>query len=131
MRKIRPLLAALVMALSSPMALLGQSAPPTSSVSVPRLVSVTGVYQPADGQPPPAGTVVTLLIYADREGGTPLWQETQNVVLDKSGGYSLLLGAGQTDGMPLEVFASGEARWLALHFAGLTCARWMRTTARG
>ena len=99
-------------ALSSPIGLLGQSAQPPSSVSVPRLVSVTGVYQPADGQPPPAGTVVTLLIYADEHGGTPLWQETQNVVLDKSGRYSLLLGAAQADGIPLEVFASGEAQWL-------------------
>ena len=108
---------AAAMALSHPIGLLGQS-PTTASVSVPRLVSVTGVYQPADGQPPPAGTVVTLLIYAEQQGGAPLWQETQNVELDKSGRYSLLLGAGQADGIPLEVFASGDAQWLALHFAG-------------
>ena len=118
MRVISAVFAALAM-VSSPIGLLGQSAQPPSSVSVPRLVSVTGVYRPADGQPPPAGTVVTLLIYADEHGGTPLWQETQNVVLDKSGRYSLLLGAAQADGIPLEVFASGEAQWLALHFAGL------------
>jgi Chaperone of endosialidase len=119
MRMISAVFAALAMALASPIGVLGQSAQSPTSVSVPRLVNVTGVYQPADGQPPPAGTVVTLLIYADQQGGTPLWQETQNVVLDKSGGYSLLLGAAQADGIPLEVFASGEARWLALHFAGL------------
>jgi hypothetical protein len=119
MRVIAPVFVAMAMALSSPIGLLGQSAQPPSSVSVPRLVSVTGVYRPADGQPPPAGTVVTLLIYADEQGGAPLWQETQNVVLDKSGHYSLLLGAAQADGIPLEVFASGDARWLALHFAGL------------
>ena len=109
---------AAAMALAYPIGLLGQSAQPPASVSVPRLVSVTGVYQPADGQPPPAGTVVTLLIYAEQQGGAPLWQETQNVELDKSGRYSLLLGAGQADGIPLEVFASGDAQWLALHFAG-------------
>jgi hypothetical protein len=119
MRVISVVFAAVVMVVSSPIGLLGQSAQPPSSVSVPRLVSVTGVYQPADGQPPPAGTVVTLLIYADEHGGTPLWQETQNVVLDKSGHYSLLLGAAQADGIPLEVFTSAEAQWLALHFAGL------------
>jgi hypothetical protein len=119
MRAISAVFAALTMVVSSPIGLLGQSAQAPSSVSVPRLVSVTGVYQPADGQPPPAGTVVTLLIYADEHGGTPLWQETQNVVLDKSGHYSLLLGAAQADGIPLEVFTSGEAQWLALHFAGL------------
>jgi hypothetical protein len=119
MRVISAAFAVLAMAWASPIGLLGQSAQPSASVSIPRLVSVTGVYQPADGQPPPAGTVVTLLIYADEQGGTPLWQETQNVVLDKSGRYSLLLGAAQADGIPLEVFASGDARWLALHFAGL------------
>jgi hypothetical protein len=119
MRVSAPVFAALAMAVSSPIGLLGQSPQTTASVAVPRLVSVTGVYQPADGQPPPAGTVVTLLIYADPQGGTPLWQETQNVVLDKDGRYSLLLGAGQADGIPLEVFTSGEAQWLALHFAGV------------
>ena len=119
MRVISAVFAALAMALSSPIGVLGQSAQPPSSVSMPRLVSVTGVYQPADGQPPPAGTVVTLLIYADQHGGTPLWQETQNVEFDKSGRYSLLLGAAQADGIPLEVFTSGDAQWLALHFAGL------------
>ena len=119
MRVISVVFAAVAMALSSPIGLLGQSAQPPASVSIPRLVSVTGVYQPADGQPPPAGTVVTMLIYADEKGGTPLWQETQNVVLDKSGRYSLLLGAAQADGIALDVFASGDARWLALHFAGL------------
>ena len=111
-----PLAGILALFLSSGIA-LAQSAQTTTSV--PRLVNVTGVYQPADGQPPPAGTVVTLLIYADQQGGTPLWQETQNVALDKSGRFSLMLGAGQPDGIPLEVFASGEAQWLALHFAGV------------
>jgi hypothetical protein len=119
MGKIRPLLAGLVLALSSPMGVLGLSAQTTPSVSVPRFINVTGVYQPADGQPPPASTVVTLLIYADQQGGTPIWQETQNVVLDKSGRYSLLLGAAQPEGIPLDVFTSGDAQWLALHFAGV------------
>jgi Chaperone of endosialidase len=116
---ISPVFVAAALVLSSPIAVRGQSAQPSASVSVPRLVSVTGVYQPANGQPPPAGTVVTLLIYADPQGGTPVWQETQNVELDKSGRYSLLLGATQPDGIPLEVFSSGEAQWLALHFAGV------------
>jgi hypothetical protein len=106
------------MVLSYPIGLLGQAPQTIASVSVPHLVNVTGVYQPADGQPPPAGTVVTLLIYADQQGGAPLWQETQNVEFDKSGRFTLLLGATQADGIPLEVFGSGVAQWLALHFAG-------------
>ena len=119
MRVNAALFAALAMALSSPVGLVGQSAQTTPSVSVPRLVSVTGVYQPANGQPPPPGTVVTLLVYADPQGGTPLWQETQNVEFDASGHFTLLLGASLADGIPAEVFASGDAKWLALHFAGM------------
>ena len=91
MRVNAALFVALAMALSSPVGLLGQSAQTTPSVSVPRLVNVTGVYQPANGQPPPPGTVVTLLVYADQQGGTPLWQETQNVEFDASGHFTLLL----------------------------------------
>jgi len=45
---------------------------------------------------PAAMESVTLSIYANQEGGTPLWQETQSVTLDERGRYSLLLGAAQT-----------------------------------
>src|SRR5262245_43843661 len=77
----------------------GQSFP---APSVTRLMSVTGVFQPANGQPPAAGTVVTLSIYADREGGAPLWQELQTVTVDNGGRFSLLLGSTLPDGLPLE-----------------------------
>ena len=45
--------------------------------SVPRLINITGVFRPADGQPPAAVETVTLAIYADPQGGAPLWQETR------------------------------------------------------
>ena len=90
----------------SPLTLRAQSSQP--SVSVPRVINVSGVYQPADGTPPPAGTVVTLSVYADQDGGAPLWQETQNITLDKAGRFTVLLGATQRDGIPLDIFASGD-----------------------
>ena len=46
-----------------------------------------------------------------------LWQEIQTVAVDTAGRYTVLLGASQPDGLPLEVFASGEARWMSLDFA--------------
>jgi hypothetical protein len=86
------------------------------SASVPRLINITGVFRPADGQPPAAVETVTLAIYADSQGGTPLWQETQTVTIDDRGRYSLLLGATQAGGIPPAIFGSGEAHWLGTRF---------------
>jgi len=88
-----------------------QSSP---SISVPRLINLNGLFRPADGQPVAGAETVTFAVYADESGGTPIWQETQQVTPDASGRYTVLLGATQADGVPLEVFASGEARWLGM-----------------
>ena len=84
------------------------------SASIPRLITVTGVYRPADGTAPGTVETVTLLIYADQQGGTPLFQETQQVTLDDRGRYAVVLGAAQADGIPPSVFASGQ--WLGTVF---------------
>ena len=97
-----------------------QSLQPTGSqpsIAVPRLIKFSGVFQPADGQPPASMEVVTLSIYAEQEGGVPLWQEIQTVAVDTTGRFTVLLGASHPDGLPPEVFASGEARWMSLEFA--------------
>jgi hypothetical protein len=78
-------------------------------------VRVTGAFQPADGLPAARVEIVTRAIYGEETGGTPLWQETQNVTLDAEGRYTVLLGATRPEGLPLDVFASGEARWLGKH----------------
>src|SRR5207244_5347499 len=43
-----------------------------------------------------------------------LWQEVQNLELDTQGRYVTLLGAGSREGLPIEMFASGEPRWLGV-----------------
>src|SRR5215470_8848305 len=73
---------------------------------VPRLVQFSGMVKEAAGKPV-AG--VTFALYKDQEGGAPLWMETQNVTPDESGRYSVLLGATKPQGVPTELFASGEA----------------------
>jgi hypothetical protein len=84
--------------------------------SVPRLINITGVFRPADGQPAATVETVTLAIYADPQGGTALWQETQTVALDERGRYSLLLGGTTSGGIPPDMFAAGDARWLGTRF---------------
>jgi hypothetical protein len=65
-----------------PNPILAQSSPSVAPVSVPHLMKIAGVFHPADGQPPGAVETVTLSIYAEPEGGVPLWQETQTIALD-------------------------------------------------
>jgi len=93
-------------------------APPTATVSVPRLITVSGIYQPASGVPAPKSIAITLAVYADASGGAALFEETQDVSLDPSGRYTVQFGATQADGLPLSLFAAGQERWLGVQFAG-------------
>ena len=117
MRLINAVFVAMVVLPMCPLMLLAQSVQAGPAVSIPRLVNISGVFQPVDGQPPAPVEAVTLSIYARPEGGALLWQETQAVAVDKSGRFTVLLGATQADGMPPDLFASGEARWLGMQFA--------------
>ena len=90
----------------------------SATVSVPRLITVTGTYQPASGQPVVGTAVMTLTVYAEATGGVPLFQETQDVTIDVNGRYSVQLGAAQPDGLPTNLFAEGQERWLGVQFAG-------------
>ena len=92
--------------------------PAAGSNAVPRLVNFSGVLKDGDGHPLAQTSGVTFLFYKDEQGGAPLWLETQNVTPDKTGRYSVQLGASSKDGLPADVFASGEARWLAVQPAG-------------
>ncbi|HEY7391395.1 MAG TPA: hypothetical protein VH640_22965, partial [Bryobacteraceae bacterium] len=74
--------------------------PAVAITSVPRLVRVTGTFHPATALPVGAVESVTLSIYKEQQGGTALWQETQNVNLDSNGQYAAVLGVSQTDGVP-------------------------------
>lgn len=95
------------------------AAPPADSV-VPRLVRFTGtidrklvpVPEASAQQTEPKVLVVTFSLYRDRESGAPLWSETQAVTLDAHGYYTVLLGATRPEGLPLDLFTSGQAKWL-------------------
>jgi len=114
MRFVAAALTTLLLIPIAPVIVRAQAQQPATTISVPRLINVTGIFQPVDGQRPAPVEEVTLGIYAEQTGGGPLWQETQSIAVDASGRYTLLLGSTQPDGVPLDVFASGEARWLGM-----------------
>src|SRR5579863_9054894 len=89
----------------------------TNSV-VPTLVNFSGTLTDANGKPLTGTVGVTFYLYKDQQGGSPLWVETQNVQLDKSGHYTVALGASNSQGLPTNMFATGEARWLAVQAQG-------------
>lgn len=84
--------------------------------AVPRVVNFNGVLAQSAGKPSAATIGVTFLLYKDQTGGAPLWLETQNVRPDRTGHYAVMLGA--TIALPSDIFASGEARWLAVQPEG-------------
>jgi hypothetical protein len=83
---------------------------------VPRVVWFSGVFRPADGLTIAPVEIVTLAIHREQNGGDPLWQETQNIVVRQDGRYDVLLGSTTADGLPIDLFATGEPRWLGVHF---------------
>jgi hypothetical protein len=84
-----------------------------ANVVVPSVVKFSGVLNNATGKPSSDVVGVTFSLYKDAEGGTPLWVETQNIHPDKTGRYSVMLGSSSSHGVPADLFAAGEARWLS------------------
>ena len=92
----------------------GQPSPTsTSTVTVPRLIQIKGSVR--DTNKPLSGTVgITFTLYKDADDQVAVWQEIQNVQLDSAGRFTVLLGATNEGGLPLEIFSAGEARWLGV-----------------
>jgi hypothetical protein len=83
-----------------------------SAAEVPRLIKFSGTLLDSQDRPLAGPVGVTFALNAQQTGGAALWMETQNVTPDAHGNYTVLLGANSTNGVPAELFASGEARWL-------------------
>jgi hypothetical protein len=99
--------------------LLSQSQQATNANPiVPTLVKFSGSLTDINSKPLSGTVGVTFLLYKDEQGGAPLWMEIQNVNLDKSGHYTAVLGSTTSQGLPTDLFASGEARWLGVQAEG-------------
>jgi len=90
----------------------------TGNVVVPTLVQFIGVLTNSSGKPLTGVTGMTFSLYAGQEGGAPLWMETQSVQPNQNGQYIVLLGSTTSQGLPTELFTSGEARWLGVQAEG-------------
>ncbi len=90
----------------------------SASTAVPALVPFSGLITEPDGKPVSAEAAVTFLVFNGQTGGEPLFAETQAVNPDASGHYKVQLGATLANGLPSDLFATGEARWLEVQAAG-------------
>jgi len=98
----------------TPQTPIAASAPTT----VPPLIPYNGVARQSDGKPFTGEVSMTFLIFKDESGGEPLFAETQEVAVDNGGSYKVQLGATLSNGLPSELFSTGEARWLEVQIAG-------------
>jgi hypothetical protein len=89
-----------------------------SNVVVPPVMNFSGVLADVKGKALTNITGVTFFLYKEEQGGAPLWMETQNVQPDKTGHYSVMLGSTTSTGLPGDLFAAGEARWLGVQPQG-------------
>ena len=95
-----------------------QTSTSTQESVVPQLVNFSGVATDVNGKPLSGMVGITFFLYQEQQGGAPLWIETQNVSLSTGGRYTVTLGATKSGGVPVEMFASGEARWVGVQVQG-------------
>lgn len=87
--------------------------------SSPRMLRFSGTVS----DPAMTGSVeLRFSLYGDAQGGSPLWSETHTVNV-QAGRYTVVLGTSSDEGMPVEVFAGDQARWLSVSQAGQETSR--------
>ena len=82
--------------------------------AVPRVIQFNGVLRGSAGQPLAGVQGVTFALYSEQFDGAPLWIESQNVAVDEYGRFAVLLGSATSGGLPVELFSSGQSRWLGV-----------------
>src|SRR5690349_16319060 len=85
-----------------------------SAAVTPRLVKFSSSLLDEQGQAVGHSSSITFSLYSAQTGGTSLWSEVQSVQPDSRGRYTVSLGVTRAEGLPLEIFSTGEARWLGV-----------------
>jgi hypothetical protein len=114
---LRAIFASLIVTAGLFPAQLSAQQPNRTSV-VPRLVNFSGKVVDSSAKPVSGPASVVFAIYKDEEGGEAFWREMQNVMADAEGNYTVQLGATQPGGLPLDLFSSGDSRWLGVSVNG-------------
>jgi trimeric autotransporter adhesin len=100
----------------------GQESPgtptPAASASLPSVIRFSGKATDPSTKPLTGLVGITFSLYEQETGGPALWLETQNVQLDATGHYTVLLGTTKPEGLPAEIFFSGQARWIGVQVSG-------------
>src|SRR6516165_6486635 len=90
-----------------------------STATVPNLINYSGTLHLPSGLESPTHVVgVTFALYRQEDGGVALWLETQNVTLDSTSHYTVLLGSTRAEGIPADLFNTQEQRWLGVQMQG-------------
>src|SRR5277367_1439331 len=90
----------------------------SASVQVPPLIQFSNLATDEGGDTLSGVVNITFWLYTGQRGGEALWTETQNEVqLDLTGHYSVMLGVTKPSGVPPALFTSGEARWLGVRIS--------------
>jgi hypothetical protein len=115
---LRIVVAAALILIALPGRVTAQQNNAAASSTVPQIIQFSGQLNETSGggaAPVPSGTVsVTFTLYENEQGGTALWSETDNVQVDAQGHYTALLGSASPAGLPLNLFTTGQAHWLAV-----------------
>jgi len=118
MRQARVGMLATLMVLLCVFSQAQQSVATATDATVPPLVNFSGVLIGLNGKPLSGVVGVTFYLYKEQQGGAPLWLETQNVQPNSTGHYTVMLGSTTSQGIPANIFASGEAHWLGVQVQG-------------
>src|ERR1700693_4481904 len=87
---------------------------PACTQIVPHLVKLNGTLKEVAVGARAGALSVRFSIYGDSASVTPLWQEVQNTQVDQQGHYEVMLGATASQGIPPDLFTTGEPRWLGV-----------------
>jgi trimeric autotransporter adhesin len=118
MKFARCLAFAFLVAAVLPARMISQQISASQPTAVPHLVNFSARATDERQQPIAGVAGITFSIYKDQYAGAALWIETQSVATDKAGNFTAQLGATKAGGMPLDLFTSGEARWLGVRVNG-------------
>jgi hypothetical protein len=118
MKQVHLILSLMLLVVCSLLSQAQQTVATNTNGVVPPLVNYSGALSDENGKPLTGVVAVTFSLYPEQTGGSALWMETQNVQLDRSGHYTVMLGSTSSTGLPADIFVAGEAHWLGVQVGG-------------